>query len=691
MSLGLPDLRGGEQVEAVRSRKRKIRENVIEEMEIKVIHRIRANSRASLEFLSHMESSTPLRPQSLSKIRETEESIDDTGAGESTENFITARDEIEGALGDVDGRDDLEGRPLQELVAEVESILSRYFNLSPNNAYQSVSEVVKRCIRTSSEIYGESEAREWAKGFTFDSNRIQNDINLYEQCGHDIATMAKVKQDALRPGRLHLRRLESLSPDNPELNRLKSLCHGIITPKPEGFHHNAPCNAEIWRRNQIQKAFFIWSEQTDHRPELSFVRNRTKTSSVNETRAINPVIFPAAELYQEGFHRSYSDTFPAVDKMLGDLHNQGLGIIIPRSLLQQHSSIHINLAKWAKKKRKRSGRNITDLSFCKKPRINGEWAKAAAAEMYGEVKHPTITDIVLMILKVLADARSTNPLIQLEDLRFWKVDVSGAYTWLDFQATDVDDKVFLSLVGVFGASILPACFNVVTRAYRFEIKRFTKGGADVYVDDGYGCCLVEFVVDEMKRAKTIFEGIVGEDCIKEEKNEVGLVVDALGWKIDLKQGIIAISDNNAMQALLCIFSINLDSKITLVKLQRLSSYCSRYVIILEVLRPFLACLHRMMGGANQHSSLTFTDEAKWAVRMWRAVFYLLIVDEGKYGRPMASFQPRDPEYIIETDGSLSQVGIILYKNSQSGETCIGGGGQYLGFRIWRSVKEPKCQ
>ena len=48
------------------------------------------------------------------------------------------------------------------------------------------------------------------------------------------------------------------------------------------------------------------------------------------------------------------------------------------------------------------------------------------------------------------------------------------------------------------------------------------------------------------------------------------------------------------------------------------------------------------------------------------------MDEARYGRLMTSFKRWDPEYIIETDGSLSQVGIILYKNGQSGETCIGG-------------------
>jgi hypothetical protein len=39
---------------------------------------------------------------------------------------------------------------------------------------------------------------------------------------------------------------------------------------------------------------------------------------------------------------------------------------------------------------------------------------------------------------------------------------------------------------------------------------------------------------------------------------------------------------------------------------------------------------------------------------------------------MASFRPRPPDYIVETDASLCGVGIILYKKSDSLDTCVGG-------------------
>jgi hypothetical protein len=137
--------------------------------------------------------------------------------------------------------------------------------------------------------------------------------------------------------------------------------------------------------------------------------------------------------------------------------------------------------------------------------------------------------------------------------------------------------------------------------------------------------------------------------------------------------VVSIAEKNLMKAMLCLFSINLEAEITLVEVQRVASYCSRYVLILEVMTPFLACIHRLMTGKKGwHGTFPITPEAAWAIRMWRAVFYLLIVDEKHYGRPMASFRPRPPDYIVETDASLGGVGIILYRNGGPLDICVGG-------------------
>ena len=75
---------------------------------------------------------------------------------------------------------------------------------------------------------------------------------------------------------------------------------------------------------------------------------------------------------------------------------------------------------------------------------------------------------------------------------------------------------------------------------------------------------------------------------------------------------------------------------------------------------------------DRYGTFPLTEEARWAIRMWRAALYLLVVDEKNYGRPMASFRPRDPDYVIESDGSLEGVGMILYKRNKSSERGVGG-------------------
>ena len=47
---------------------------------------------------------------------------------------------------------------------------------------------------------------------------------------------------------------------------------------------------------------------------------------------------------------------------------------------------------------------------------------------------------------------------------------------------------------------------------------------------------------EMANAKTIFENLIGEKSIKEEKNVFGRVIDAIGWEINLELMIVTIAD-----------------------------------------------------------------------------------------------------------------------------------------------------
>ena len=94
------------------------------------------------------------------------------------------------------------------------------------------------------------------------------------------------------------------------------------------------------------------------------------------------------------------------------------------------------------------------------------------ASYYGEIRHPTIEDIVKMILKLWARAQERDPETRWEDLRLWKMDLKGAYTLLSYRPEDAGlfgmeltgDLIYLQIAGIFGCAYTPAAFQVVARA-----------------------------------------------------------------------------------------------------------------------------------------------------------------------------------------------------------------------------------
>jgi hypothetical protein len=153
------------------------------------------------------------------------------------------------------------------------------------------------------------------------------------------------------------------------------------------------------------------------------------------------------------------------------------------------------------------------------------------------------------------------------------------------------------------------------------VKKIILGGADIYADDGFGCCLLRDLKWEMETASTILEDLLGEICIKKSKNESGRIVNVIGWKINLDLMVDSIADKNLMKAMLCLFSIDLSKEITLVQVQHIASYCSCYVVISEIMAPFLACIHGLMTGKKGwQGTFPITLKAVWAIKMWRAVF-----------------------------------------------------------------------
>ena len=70
------------------------------------------------------------------------------------------------------------------------------------------------------------------------------------------------------------------------------------------------------------------------------------------------------------------------------------------------------------------------MSFGEPPYLNGEWAKDAAAAFYGKIVHPTLDDIVNMILDIYDKLKFEHPDLSWKDMVIWVMDIAGAYTHL---------------------------------------------------------------------------------------------------------------------------------------------------------------------------------------------------------------------------------------------------------------------
>jgi hypothetical protein len=236
----------------------------------------------------------------------------------------------------------------------------------------------------------------------------------------------------------------------------------------------------------------------------------------------------------------------------------------------------------------------------------------------------------------------------------------------------MDNRVYIHHGGVFGGSCTPAAFQPVTRSVVHELRAITRGALNMYVDDLFGCCMLQDVEGEMGRGKMVIESLLGDDTVQEEKNKWGQVIDIIGWEFNLHTQCVSVARKNLLKAMLCVFTVNLEGKTTLVEIQRLASYLERYSVICRILKPFLSCIYRLIQESwGLHMSFPFSEEAKMEVRMWRAWLYLLSVDTKSYSRPFYTFRAREPEYVITTDGSLGQLGIIVYKLTDLGEACVG--------------------
>jgi hypothetical protein len=440
---------------------------------------------------------------------------------------------------------------------------------------ESVRAILTDTYVSTDENYGIKEAIEWAEGFEIPSSAVASDMRKFRAAGLDFKSMVRRQISTNAANRLPKERVDMLLPNNPEKNKLYNLANGMVIPHCPFFVPNA-----LGERS------------------------------------------PPRELYLK--------VHSAVDKMLFSLHEQGLAFILPEAeAIEKIPELNLCKAHWVRKKGKKSGRPIGDLSNGDGTPLNSEYAKLEAEKLWGAINHPTISDFIIMIMDQFEKETQKDPSVTWDDVVIWTMDLAGAYTLLSFRPDNANlmgmalsnERVFIFLCGVFGWTGTPAAFQVVTRALTFEMNHKLRGSVMMYVDDIMGVCLRKDLTHDMTKARSICTDLLGPKAVADDKSKSGRRLDLIGYVVDLDKKTLSIARKNFLNTVDGFFTVDATALTTLPFAQKLASWASRYSMIFRHMRPFSSALHQATcGRSNKTIPFTFRPEVQRSIRMWRAIY-----------------------------------------------------------------------
>jgi hypothetical protein len=336
--------------------------------------------------------------------------------------------------------------------------------------------------------------------------------------------------------------------------------------------------------------------------------------------------------------------------------------------------------------------------------MNGDWLKARAKEKWDKIAHPTLEDLVEMIVTFSAAAVRNG--FGTTRIRLWKMDLKGAYTLVSYSVEDVhlmacsvpDDLVVFFLCGTFGWGGTPYAFQVITRVLVWELNsplatvgKRLKGTALMYVDDLAGVTFHDDVTEDLATAHDLIEGLLGTGAVApdkthldgEEPNTEPGEINVIGYKLDHKRGRAGITRKNVIKAFAALHHIGNGKHVTTKMVQRIASHASRYKRVCPLMAPFCRALHAAVKGHSRTGvRFDLDNRAMLAVGMIRVLILLVEVGGAEFKRSFESFtaQKNTAQYVIEYDACLDGLAVIWYERGQ--------GDQEVAVGCWRaSVKD----
>ena len=237
-----------------------------------------------------------------------------------------------------------------------------------------VARLVKEAYVSTDDEYGEEEAIIWAEDFKFPEGLGARDAQRLAEAGSLKGAVEGLHAEMAKAGRLSEGSIRSLlSEDDEDFDKLMDLLRGVKILTSEDFEPNGLP------------------------PEL-----RAK----------------------------YVRMAPAVNRLMYDLYELGLVIIVPTEVAKSIPGIHFSCSHWARKKGKKCGRPIGDASAREEGShpLNSWAVKQLVNERWGVIHHPTLIEIARMVHTVGDECG-------WDDIVIWKMDLKSRERSLCYSST----------------------------------------------------------------------------------------------------------------------------------------------------------------------------------------------------------------------------------------------------------------
>jgi hypothetical protein len=353
--------------------------------------------------------------------------------------------------------------------------------------------------------------------------------------------------------------------------------------------------------------------------------------------------------------------------MMFDLYVDGLIIIIPTELALGIPGVHFSSTHWARKKGKKKGRPIGDASSSETGcALNCDEVKLKVDAMWGSIKHPTVNVLVSMITRVANRVGWSKVVL-------WTIDLKGAFSLLFIKPEDVrllcfeltDGLTMMYHTGMFGHTEMPCGFDIVTRVLRRTINAAIHEDSECegYVDDIMGASSVDYVGTDQAAAERVSNKLLGPGAVEPEKSTRARKQDWIGWEMCTDTQTVTIAKHNFLKTLHGFFMVDEGKSVKIKELQKLASWGSRYSSVCRFMRPYTNDLFTAMGEKQgcHNSARRLNTKAKYCIYLWRCCLRIMgLRSTTRYSRQMVTYVPSQPQYLVEFDGSLTGVGIIIF-------------------------------